>query len=734
MKNFSGQRNICSKLIIFSLGLASSSAMAIELQDFVADSISAHPQVREQVHIFRQTIQDKTIATSGWRPSIDLLASVSKIDGERPIFGGTSIQESDYTTNNTELSVTQNLFNGFDTKYRIKQAEARIRSALFQLYDTADNIALEAAQGYLNTLKQKRLLVLAEENLASHKETLSKIRKRSNSGAGRRSQLEQTEGRVARAGASLVAQQNNLQDALTRLHEILGRYIDPETMVEPQIPVFPKYNLGESTDQALIQHPAIKVASYNIEVASHEQSRSKSNRYPKIDLRLSKEIGNDINDIEGKTDNTEISLNLEYNFYSGGADRADERKKISAIHEKQQFLARARRQVINTLRLAWKADESLNEQLTFLKKHVVKSRETTNSYQEEFFIGQRDLVDLLDAKNELNSAQNRYTEAYYDALAARFRIYEGTGELFQVLNLNPVVEKYDLRVARIQAKGKDKLPLNPDYDSDNETDAGDHCDNSETDSLVNQYGCEADAEQTSKILAVDPSLEIDITTDVQEFDAVDDDYQLNQNGVMEVTSEMLLENDLDANKSTLEILSFTQPVNGTLALKINSKSKKELIYRALEGFVGVDTFTYTLVNSRDEADTATVSVTIPPETDIDLNRVHYVNFLFSKSELTESSREKAERIIKKLTSNHQVLVNIYAYTDSIGSEAYNLKLSNKRAQAMRILLTNAGIDSKRIKVYGMGESNPISENETKEGQAINRRGEFHFVLQPDDLN
>lgn len=709
---------------------------AVELQDLVADAISAHPQIREQVHIFRQAVQDQDIAKSDyWRPSIDLLANVAKVDGESPGFVPNTIRENDYTSDSIELSITQNLFNGFDTRHRMKQADARAQAALFQLYDTADNIALDTVQAYLEVLKQKRLLVLAEENLESHQETLSKIKKRSNSGVGRRSQLEQTEGRVARAGASYVAQENNLQDALTSFHQLLGRYVDADTLVEPKLPEIPPVKLNLLTDQALQQHPALRVAGYNIQAAQHEQSRAKSKWYPKVDLRLSKAVGNDINGLPGETDNTSISLNLEYNFYAGGADTADAKKKISAIHEQQQFYANVRRQVINTLALAWKADESLHRQLDYLKQHVIKSRQTTNSYQEEFFIGQRDLVDLLDAKNELNAAQNRYAEAYYDALAARFRVYEGYGELFQALSLNPILEGDDLRVAKIQAKGKDKLPLNTDFDADNELDKLDHCDNSLPNAQVDEFGCEAELDDSIESLQLDPSLRIEVTpSSLKSLEAVDDDFDLNQNGVMEITPQMLLENDIDQDKASLKVLSFTQPEHGKLALKVNATTERELIYRALEGFIGTDTFTYTVVNSQDEADTATISITIPPESDIDLNRVHYVNFQFNKSDLTEHSREKAQRIIAKLSQNPQVLVNIYAYTDSLGSEAYNLKLSNRRAQALRELLLSNGVNEKRIKVFGMGESNPITENETKQGQAINRRGEFHFVLQADDLN
>ncbi len=72
-------------------------------------------------------------------------------------------------------------------------------------------------------------------------------------------------------------------------------------------------------------------------------------------------------------------------------------------------------------------------------------------------------------------------------------------------------------------------------------------------------------------------------------------------------------------------------------------------------------------------------------------------------------------------------VEVYTYTDSIGSDKYNLKLSEKRAEAMRILLIESGVAESDIKTIGRGESNPIADNESKAGQAINRRGEFVFI-------
>ena len=88
---------------------------AMELNKFVADSITAHPTIREQVHIFRQVNSDRDIANSGWQPSVDLNGSTGSYDTQSPV---TNQIKREYNSNRVELSVTQNLFNGFNTTYQ----------------------------------------------------------------------------------------------------------------------------------------------------------------------------------------------------------------------------------------------------------------------------------------------------------------------------------------------------------------------------------------------------------------------------------------------------------------------------------------------------------------------------------------------------------------------------------------------------------------------------------------
>jgi OOP family OmpA-OmpF porin len=82
-----------------------------------------------------------------------------------------------------------------------------------------------------------------------------------------------------------------------------------------------------------------------------------------------------------------------------------------------------------------------------------------------------------------------------------------------------------------------------------------------------------------------------------------------------------------------------------------------------------------------------------------------------------------------LGANPSSPVTVEGHTDSIGSNQYNQKLSERRANAVRQYLIEKGIASSRIQVIGYGEERPIADNKTAEGRAKNRRAEFQVTVE-----
>jgi len=496
---------------------------------------------------------------------------------------------------------------------------------------------------------------------------------------------------------------------------VLGRYVDPDRLIEPRLPVVPRDSIDDLIDQALSNHPAMRVAENNIAAAQADHLRSLRTRYPNLDLQLATEYGDDVGGIAGETEETRLMLNLTFNLYRGGRDEAEQRKKISEVYEQKEFSARTRRQVINTLRLSWTADDLLVRQLEFLDAQVVKADETLGSYREEFFIGQRDLVDVLDARNELNTARNQQAVALYDFLGARYRVYEGIGRLFEAADVDFQLSNGVLRIARLQTDTVDKLPLPIDEDRDRENDPMDHCDNTLPEDSVNPYGCAAPSAaaaipQEPAPEAVKPQLK-------------DDFFDVESGGLLVISSDQLLANDLDVDSETLEITAVGQPEAGKVAFNAES----ELVYRPDEGFTGSDSFHYRVTDvGGASVATAMVHINVTAQEGLDLDKQQLVNFHYNDTELTEHSRARVQSIIKQVKQSPDIQVEIYTYTDNIGSDAYNLKLSGKRAAALKSMMVRSGINPYRIRAFGRGEQYPIADNSTPGGQAINRRGEFVF--------
>lgn len=102
-------------------------------------------------------------------------------------------------------------------------------------------------------------------------------------------------------------------------------------------------------------------------------------------------------------------------------------------------------------------------------------------------------------------------------------------------------------------------------------------------------------------------------------------------------------------------------------------------------------------------------------------------FDFNKFELKTESQVELDRVVQLLNENPTVKILIAGYTDNIGTSADNIKLSENRAKSVIKYLVSKGIDSKRLTSKGFGASDPIADNNTEEGRALNRRTELKIV-------
>jgi len=114
----------------------------------------------------------------------------------------------------------------------------------------------------------------------------------------------------------------------------------------------------------------------------------------------------------------------------------------------------------------------------------------------------------------------------------------------------------------------------------------------------------------------------------------------------------------------------------------------------------------------------------PPPAGKPLVTLHGPQFDFNKAVLKPGGKKMVDEAIAAMKSKPEMKVSVEGHTDSIGSDAYNQKLSERRAHAVRDYMVTSGIDAARISVKGFGKTKPVADNKTEAGRAENRRVEI----------
>ncbi len=102
-------------------------------------------------------------------------------------------------------------------------------------------------------------------------------------------------------------------------------------------------------------------------------------------------------------------------------------------------------------------------------------------------------------------------------------------------------------------------------------------------------------------------------------------------------------------------------------------------------------------------------------------------FDFDKSVLKKEGKAKLDDLVGKVKGINLEVIIAVGHTDSVGADAYNQKLSVRRAEAVKAYLVSKGIEKNRVYTEGKGEKQPVADNKTKEGRAKNRRVEIEVV-------
>jgi len=433
-------------LSIFGLS-ANSIAETTDVRDVIKETLATNPRVLRELRQVDARNREVRQALAGYYPTLDLNAGFGwqerdPVTGRDPFsghvdpgeFGGNDRTRNELERGETQLTLSQLVFDGFRTQNEYYNQQSREKSARLRSESVAQTVALAVVRVYVDVMKRETILEIAEEALAFHEDVYSKMKKRFDQGAGSEADLDQISGRLALAKTNTVVSANNLIDSRTNFQRVVGRMPNQGELEMPG--TYRKYlpaSVEDAVERAKSNHPLVKTANVDIEAVQYTYEQTKSVNYPSFHVEATRDWNNNIDGAEGNIDDTKVMLRMRYNLYNGGADKARTEQFAYLVEEAKEIRNGAVRAVQEETRLSWDELESLQLQMPDLESHVVDSLATREAYGQQFDLGRRTLLDLLNTENEYIEARVSHQDAWYSSLVVEYRVFHAMGDLLYMV-------------------------------------------------------------------------------------------------------------------------------------------------------------------------------------------------------------------------------------------------------------------------------------------------------------
>jgi len=445
------------KGIVTALALAFTGPAAAEtLKEIVSFAIETHPQVQSAARKKGAADSAMQAARGGYYPRIDYVYGTgrehSKNTSTELIAPGQWVK---LNRKQEGMTLNQMLFDGLGVSAEVDRRRAISDSNAHRVYGTAEEIGLQTIDAYLDVLKNIELVGFAKENLAAHQKTYDQVKLRADKGVGRRADLDQIDARLALAVSNLAASESTLRDAEITYLKVVGKM--PVNLTKADSPTIPA-SVDEALKVGFQNHPVLRSALSDVEAAQAQREIAKSFNFPRLELEASYSENKHLDGVQGPNRDRLVMLWVKWNIFRGGFDFFRGEETAKQINEAQEISRNTHRQVEAAVRLAYNSFATARDRLPSLDRYVKSSDSTRVAYAQQFAIGQRTLLDLLDSENEYFTSRSTYTNAYYIELGSRYRVLNAMGALLSTLEVKPPEEAI--------ARSATSMPMAPEKKSE----------------------------------------------------------------------------------------------------------------------------------------------------------------------------------------------------------------------------------------------------------------------------
>ena len=424
---------IGTTVLMLAAPLGCGDVSAESLKQALTGAYKNNPKLDAARATLRATDEEVPRAMSNYRPNVTGGADVGiqRQDTKPP-----SSSNGETHPKGFKIDAVQPLFRGFRTVNAVSVAEATVRSGRETLRAQETTVLQEAVTAYMDVVRDQSLVRLRENNVTVLSRELKATQDRFKVGEVTRTDVAQAESRRATSVAALDLARANLKNSRATYERVVGR--PPSNLVEPRVPesLLPK-SVTDATGTASQQHPSIVGALYREQAARIQVDVIWGELLPTMQLEANYTKRYEPSKTTEESETSSLVGRLIVPIYQGGEVHARVRQAkhthVSRLQEVEQFRTEATAAAIT----AWSNLQALRARLVSDKIAVEASQTALNGVREEEKVGQRTLLDVLNAEQELLNAQVQLAIDQHDLVVGAYTLLGAVGKLdSEVLSLN----------------------------------------------------------------------------------------------------------------------------------------------------------------------------------------------------------------------------------------------------------------------------------------------------------
>ncbi len=416
-----------------ALVLGVSPARADTLVDIVHETLNTNPELGA-IRFNRRAIDNELNAARGLNlPTFDVRASTGRHrENSRTELG--VVDNNDWHDSNSVGTVfSQRVFDGFESRHEIARQRNRVESARWRVNDTANAISLRAVQAYLEIIRANAVLKAAQANVSAHQNLLSRVQRRVDGGIANAAESAEAGARTANAKALMAQAEEAVLNAQALFKSIVGRM--PARLAPPP----PARNLPASEESAVAEAvqaaPSVVATQFDAIAAEAAVGSAYSRFSPKLNFEVATNHGWGQVENNDRNDEATAMLVVRWNLFNGGIDKARIWEARARAAEAQGINANTALLIEREARTSWASLRAATVRVPELRLQLDLQRQRRAAYLEQFDTGQRRLLDLLDAQNEIFVVESSLRTEEAVGVYSGYRLLATMGRLVEALGL-----------------------------------------------------------------------------------------------------------------------------------------------------------------------------------------------------------------------------------------------------------------------------------------------------------